>query len=201
MKWSRFLSPRDKTKFVDGDFNVIDDRSGRKVKASQTSLQWDGMRLVGAERRHEQDFIRSTPERIRTPWARVEADTVFVNTAAVVTNGTFITDSGWTKGDSWSIDTNKQAASYAAGGTDTLYQSVGALDSSQYEVIYTVFNYVGAGSITASLGTASGAARTGNGTYTETITSSGSNPDRLTFTPASGVTSFDLDFVNVLRVG
>ncbi|KKL18900.1 hypothetical protein LCGC14_2470920 [marine sediment metagenome] len=86
MKWKKFLTPRDKTWFDDGGWNAIDDRSGEKLKASRVDLQWDGMRTRKALRRHEQDFIRSTPERIRTPWNRVPADEVFVNGAFVATN-------------------------------------------------------------------------------------------------------------------
>ena len=201
MKWAAFVEKTGGTRFVEGDWNVIDDRSGRKVKASDVGLQWDGMRTTRPQRRHEQDFIRSTPERIRTPWARIDPDDTFVNQFAKVTNGNFITDSGWTKGASWSIDTSKDAATYTAGSTDTLYQSVSALTGKIYEVEFTVFNWVGNGSITPSIGTASGTARTGNGTYKENITSGGTNPDRLTFTPGAGGTSFDLDFVRVLRVG
>jgi len=86
MKWSRFLTPGDKTWFVPGDWNAIDDRFGNKVKASTVGRQWDGFRTVHPERRHEQDFIRSVPERIRTPWNRPEPDDKFVNGAFVATN-------------------------------------------------------------------------------------------------------------------
>ena len=202
MKWKQFINPRNGTWFTPGDWNAIDDRSGKKVKASAASKQWDGFMTTQALRRHEQDFLRGIKERIRTPWNRTEGSAdVFVNAAAIVTNGNFITDTAWTKGASWSIDTDKQAASYAAGTTDTMYQDVNAVSGATYEVVYTVFNYVGAGSVTASIGTASGTARTSDGTYTENITSAGTTPSRLTFTPGAGGTSFDIDYVRVLRVG
>ena len=202
MKWKQFINPRNGTWFRAGDWNAIDDRSGKKVKASTETKQWDGFYSTRSQRRHEQDFLRGVKERIRTPWNRTEgSDDTFVNTAAIVTNGNFVTDTAWTKGASWSIDTDKQAASYAAGSTDTMYQDIGAVTGKKYQVVYTVYNYVGAGSVTASIGTASGTARTGNGTYSEDITSAGTTPSRLTFTPGAGGTSFDIDFVRVLRVG
>jgi len=201
MKWSRFALPQNRTWFEEGGWNVIDDRSGLKVKASTTSRQWDGMRTTRALRRHEQDFLRATKERIRAPWNRVEQDDSFRVQGATLTNGNFVTDTDWTKGASWTIDTSKQAATYTAGSTDTLYQSVDAVSGKKYEVEFTVFNWVGAGSVTPSVGTASGTAVSANGTYKQTITSSGTTPDRLTFTPGAGGTSFDLDFVRILRTG
>jgi len=84
MKWTLFAKTRG-DEFKEGDWNVIDDRSGRKVKASATGLQWDGMRTVKPQKRHEQDFLRGRPERIKTPWTRIE-ENVFVNGAFVATN-------------------------------------------------------------------------------------------------------------------
>ena len=197
MKWKHFACPQDKTRFIPGDWNTIDDRFGLKQKAGITHKQWDGFRTKAPEHRHEQDFLRSTKERIRTPWSRPEQTDTFVNAGAVVKNGTFLTDSDWTKGASWSIANGK--ASWTAGSSDTLSQSIGALSGSKYKVTYTLFNYVGAGNLTVSLGTGTGTARTGAGEYEEEITSGGSNI--LTFTPDAAGTSFDIDFVRVLRVG
>ena len=199
MKWEDFATPQDKTIFVDGDWNVIDDRSGRKVKASETTKQWDGMRSTRSQRRHPQDFLRSTPERIRTPWNRPEVvEDTFVNQAAELTNGNFLSDTGWSKGSSWTIANG--FASWVAGSTDTMYQSVNAVSGATYQVTYTLFNYVGAGSLTPSIGATAGTARSAPGTYTDNIVSAGANPSRLTFTPGAGGTSFDIDMVRVLRV-
>ncbi|MCH8022924.1 MAG: hypothetical protein IH932_04185 [Thaumarchaeota archaeon] len=116
MKWSRFITPRRQTVFVPGDWNSIDDRFGTKVKASSTSLQWDKFRTVAAQRRHEQDFIRSTNETIRTPFSRPEPTDGFINQGAVVLNGNFYVDEKWTKGSSWTIDNGY--ATYTAGSTE-----------------------------------------------------------------------------------
>ena len=199
MKWSKFATSQSQTRFNAGDWNTIDDRSGRKVKASATSKQWDGMRTTQALRRHEQDFLRGIKEVIRTPWARTEVTDTFVNQAATVTNGRFTTDTGWTKGSSWT--TASGFAAWVAGSSDTMYQSVDAVSGKVYEVTFTLYDYVGAGSLTVSVGTASGTARTSAGTYTENITSAGTNPERLTFTPDAAGTSFKVDDVRVLRVG
>ena len=86
MKWFNFAEPRERTRYIEGDWNVIDDITGVKVKASATSFQWDGMRSTQATRRHPQDFLRGTPERIRTPWARVDATDLFVNDTFTPTN-------------------------------------------------------------------------------------------------------------------
>lgn len=180
--------------FIAGTWNAIDDRSGAKVKASDTRKQWDGFRTVKPQKRHEQDFLRARKEKIGTPWTRPRTDN-FVNEFAMLRNGNFITDADWTKGSSWSIATG--FATYS-GSTDTLYQDFNGVSGKKYEVVFTIFNYV-SGSLTASIGTASGTARSGNGTFTEEITSAGTNPSRLTFTPGTG--AFKLDSVRILRVG
>ena len=192
-KWRNSQSDGRNT-FVAGTWNVIDDRSGAKVKASATQKQWDGYRTVKPQPRHEQDFLRARKERIGTPWTRPRTDN-FVNEFAKLKNGNFITDTDWTKGASWSIANG--FATYS-GSTDTMYQDCNAQSGSVYEVEFTIFGYT-SGSLTAAIGTASGTTRSGNGTFKENITSSGTTPERLTLTPASG--AFKLDRVRVLRVG
>ena len=204
MKWCRFTRSPGDTEFVPGDWNTIDDITGFKVKASTTTKEWDGFRSQKSLPRHEQDFIRSTNETIRAPWSRPEPSADFTNAGAEVENGNFLSSTGWTLGASWAITTRTLLtgyASYTAGSTDTMYQDVNGVTGKVYLVAFTVSNYVGAGSVTASMGTGSGTARTADGTYIEEITSSGTNPQRLTFTPAAGGTSFDIDNVSVLRVG
>ena len=85
MKWARFVESPQKTTFTPGDWNVLDDLTGMKVKASETTKQWDGYRSTKSQKRHEQDFLRGTTERIRTPWARPESDDSFKNTASALT--------------------------------------------------------------------------------------------------------------------
>ena len=53
-----------KDEYVHGSHNVICDRSGFKIKAGQTRLEWNGsrVRLEDWERRHPQDFLRAVPD-------------------------------------------------------------------------------------------------------------------------------------------
>ena len=82
MKWSRFANS-DGDDFVPGDWNIIDDRSGFKIKASQAVRQWDGamVRADLAEVRNPQDFLRGKPESAPT-WGRPEQPDVFGQTDA-----------------------------------------------------------------------------------------------------------------------
>ena len=47
-----------------GDFNVICDRCGFKYKASETRIDWMGLRVCGQcfETRHPQEFLRGVPD-------------------------------------------------------------------------------------------------------------------------------------------
>ena len=73
-----------KDTFIPGDWNVICDVSGFKMKASECVKQWDGawVRKDLARPRHPQDSIRGHPERIRTPWSRPEQTDTFGQTDA-----------------------------------------------------------------------------------------------------------------------
>lgn len=82
MKWNRFFHEPTKTIFIPGDWNLIDDLTGMKVKASATTKEWDGFRSTKSQRRHEQDFLRSFPERIRTPFARPEQTDTFAESTS-----------------------------------------------------------------------------------------------------------------------
>lgn len=72
MKWSRFLKS-DRDDFVPGEFNVICEASGMKIKSSEAVKQWDGriVRRDLEEFRNPQDFLRSNRES-STPWSRPE---------------------------------------------------------------------------------------------------------------------------------
>ena len=69
-------------KFVMGDWNVISDYSGQKLKASQTMVTWEGYR-VGAhewEPKHPQLDIVGRDEQIAVPWSRPRQPDVFSST-------------------------------------------------------------------------------------------------------------------------
>ena len=90
----------------------------------------------------------------------------------LVTNGTFDTDTNWTKGTGWTIGTG--VASFAGGGTAPLSQNVGLVKGTAYQLAYTVSGRT-AGTIYPVLGgNVNGTTRTSNGTFTQVIVS-GSN--------------------------
>lgn len=76
---------RNRDEFVAGDYNVICDRTGFKVKASDTLLEWNGLRVRKAdwEQRHPQDFVRGRADRQTVPDARPEQTDVFLATNEV----------------------------------------------------------------------------------------------------------------------
>lgn len=55
--------------FKPGDWNVIDDATGRKYKRSECETQWNGLlvRKESWEARHPQDRIRSIPDHQAVP--------------------------------------------------------------------------------------------------------------------------------------
>lgn len=60
--------------YIPGDFWRICDRSGRKVRASQTIKQWDGLIVAREEYedRHPQDFVRGRKDEQSVPDPRPE---------------------------------------------------------------------------------------------------------------------------------
>ena len=93
----------------------------------------------------------------------------------LVTNGDFATDSDWTKGTGWSIS-GGTANAISQGGFVNLQQGNVVQSGKIYEVTFTISNYV-TGQAQALVGGLSavgdGTSRSGNGTYTEYITSDG----------------------------
>jgi len=76
------IGPR-KNRFILGDYNVISDRSGQKLKRSQCRFTWDNL-LVGIEEwepKHAQIDIRGRDEQIAVPDSRPrQPDTFFTPT-------------------------------------------------------------------------------------------------------------------------
>lgn len=69
-----------------GDFNRICDRSGFKVKASDTRKEWNGLivRKEDWEPRQPQDFVRGRPDRQTVPDARPgPSDDTFIAAGSV----------------------------------------------------------------------------------------------------------------------
>lgn len=111
------------------------------------------------------------------------------------TNGTFASDTGWTKGSGWTIAAGVATATGAI--STAIEQSAGLtiIQGKSYLVKYTVTR--SAGSITPSLGGTAGTARSASGTYSETIIADS------TQTISFGTSGFTgtLDDVSVRDVG
>jgi hypothetical protein len=100
-----------------------------------------------------------------------DGDKIYIFTYATpatsVTNGTFASDTGWTKGAGWTI---AAGVADAAGGISTaLSQTAGValVEGRAYTVTFTATR--AAGSVTVSVGGTNGTARSSSATFTETI--------------------------------
>lgn len=71
--------------YVEGDYNVICDRCGFKVKASTTKKEWTGLRVCKShwEPRHPQDKIKGRADHQAVPDPRPEGEDVFLSTNEV----------------------------------------------------------------------------------------------------------------------
>lgn len=78
--------PTPKYNYKHGDYNVIDDRSGFKVKASETRREWTGSRVRASdwEARHPQDFVRAKGDIQRVPDPRPGATDKSTETATTL---------------------------------------------------------------------------------------------------------------------
>lgn len=76
---------RDEFKF--GEYNMICDRTGFKIKSGDAKREWNGLtvRKESWEPRHPQDFVRGRADRQAVPNARPEPASDTFITAADVT--------------------------------------------------------------------------------------------------------------------
>lgn len=88
-----------------GSWNIIDDVSGQKIKASKVRLRWDGLYTTKEnwEPRHPQEFLRARSDDTSVPYSRpLSADSFVVVNRAVgisvinqaVLNGSIINGRG-----------------------------------------------------------------------------------------------------------
>jgi len=87
--------------------------------------------------------------------------------ANVVTNGTFASDTGWTKGAGWTIAAGVADAAGAISTALSQTSAVTLVQGRSYSVTYTATR--AAGGVTVSLGGTAGTERTTSATFTETI--------------------------------
>lgn len=76
---------RKRNDYKHGDYNVICDYSGRKVKRSECQYTWDGFLVHHDywEPRHPQDFVKSRGDKQTVPDSRPEPDDYFLTTNEV----------------------------------------------------------------------------------------------------------------------
>lgn len=131
----------------------------------------------------------------------ISGDTLYapVSGTNLCTNGTFSFGTGgaqgWTQGLGWNITGGKAEATSSSA---TLVNGMTVTAARKYVITYTISDYSGAGTLTVSMGGATGAARSANGTYTDTLTTT--STAALTFTAASSFTG-KLDDVSVVELG
>ncbi len=94
---------------------------------------------------------------------------VFVNKAlqSCVTNGTFATDTGWTKGAGWTIAAGVADAAGAISTALSQTAPVTLVQGQAYRITYTITR--AAGGLIPSIGGTSGTERTASGTYNEVL--------------------------------
>ena len=92
--------------YVSGQFNVICDVCGKKIKAGEAKHRWDGFVVCKAdwEERHPQDFVRARQDRISVPDTRpiptpIYRDVPYIDTG----NGAYCTETGTQAIPSWGI--------------------------------------------------------------------------------------------------
>jgi hypothetical protein len=67
--------------WIPGDYHVICDVCGFQVRASQSRMRWDNLRVCTKdwEPRHPQEYVRGKPDRITVPNPRPPPPDVFVS--------------------------------------------------------------------------------------------------------------------------
>ena len=112
---------------------------------------------------------------------------------ACVTNGTFATDTAWTKGAGWTIGAGVATAAGAISTAISQTSAVTLVEGQAYRVTYTITR--SAGGLIPSVGGTSGVERTASGTYSEVIIAGSSQT--LAFTGNGFTGTLDTVSINV----
>lgn len=67
--------------YVSGEWNVICDSCGKKIKAEDAKQRWDGLIVCPAdfEMRQPQDFVKARADKITVPFTRPRPTDVFIS--------------------------------------------------------------------------------------------------------------------------
>ena len=130
------------------------------------------------------------------------SDAVEKNAAGsdLVTNGTFATDTDWTKGTGWTISAGTSDVDGTQVADSDLSQSISVTNGQSYEVTFTISDYT-AGTLTPRIGGTAGTGRTANGTYTEVIVAgAGGSPELELRADAAGDMKVDNVIIKAVNV-
>lgn len=146
---------------------------------------WSLGRWVNSNQNVQQFFVAATDG---TDLDAMDAE-IASSATELTTNGSFASDSDWTKGAGWTISAG--VASHASGTASVLSQSASI---SQGMGLYVTFTVSGrsAGSVTATIGGTAGTARSTNATFSETI-----HAGATTLVEFSATSDFDGSIDNV----
>lgn len=121
----------------------------------------------------------ATRTRTAETWTQKEDEiiwpnTTYVNGTELVTNGTFDTDTDWTKGAGWTISGGVASCDGTQVANSDLEQAVSFTDGNPYEITFTVTR--SAGTLYPKIGGTTGEGISSSGTYTQVIVAgSGAN--------------------------
>jgi len=76
--------------YVSGQWNLICDSCGKKIKTGKAKKRWDGLVVCPEdyEQRHSQDFVRARQDKITVPFTRPRPQDIFVDVVyACTTDG------------------------------------------------------------------------------------------------------------------
>ena len=118
---------------------------------------------------------------------------VWVNSGItnVVTNGTFATDTGWTKGAGWTLAAGVATATGAISTAISQTAAITLVEGQAYRITYTITR--SAGDIIPSIGGTNGTTRSLSGTYNEVIIAGSSQTIAFTGVGFTGT----LDTINI----
>lgn len=150
------------------------------------SYTWDAVQATDMAMRVE---VSAQRDGLDSWQAQVHA--LAVESGDKVTNGTFGSDTAWTKGAGWTIGSGR--ATKAAGSAAAIGQAVAVTPGASYRVEYAVVGWV-AGTVRARLvgsTTAQAPTRNADGTYTETLTAPAGSSTLELYADAAFVGSVD----------
>lgn len=118
----------------------------------------------------------------------------------VVVNGTFDSDSNWTKGTGWTIGSGTADCDGSQTGNSSLAQTYasGFTSGKQYQVQFTISDYT-AGNVNPHITGASSGNVNGNGTKTSVITATSSNNDIVMY--ADSAFDAKIDNITIREIG